>query len=76
MVLGSTNRNEYHRYVQVGKGVRCVGLQPYHLHASIVYKIRGPRPPGAQVCKGIVGIVIRLQDGRHVTHFPGGTSKF
>jgi hypothetical protein len=32
------NRNEYQKYFLGGKGGRCVGLKPYHLHVPIILK--------------------------------------
>ena len=37
-VDSASNRNEYQECFLGGKGGRCLGLQPYHLHGPIVLK--------------------------------------
>ena len=37
-VASDSNRNEYQEYFLGGKGGRCVGRQPSHLHVPIVLK--------------------------------------
>ena len=56
-VDSATNRNEYQRYLLEGKGGRCVGLQPYRIHVTIISKsaslnLLEPSGP-AQACTGI-----------------------